>query len=217
MDTDTSSLPPPVVIDPRAQANGGEDSESSVKASTPDQAAESARTRTLSDDAAENLAFQRARVRGEAGDVTLEHGAHPQVQWQDPMDAFLAEAAADLPEDEFIIERNTGVRTKLRLRAIPTERYNRLVREQTTRKMDKALREVVEVVNEEDLKAALILEATLNIDFNDPRLRQKYGAVDVFGLVRRMFLKGEIEQLGIRIAELSGYERKYLEDQAGNS
>jgi hypothetical protein len=136
------------------------------------------------------------------------------IVWLDPMEAFLTPKAKDLPEDDYPLLR---LKTKVRVRAIPTARYKKLVTDLTRRRRVPETGEVYETVDQAKLKAQAIVMAAVNVDFRDARLLEFYKALDAEGCVERMLLPGEIDNIYSLIGKLSGFDSVFLEEAAKNS
>lgn len=66
------------------------------------------------------------------------------------------------------------------------------------------VKEKIEVVDEYKLGLEAIVEATIEPDFKDGRLREKFKTEVPSDIVEEMFLPGEITKLGNKIRELAG-------------
>ena len=71
-------------------------------------------------------------------------------------------------------------------------------------KNGKKVKEKIEVVDEYKLGLEAIVEATIEPDFKDGRLREKFKTEVPSDIVEEMFLPGEITKLGNKIRELAG-------------
>lgn len=66
------------------------------------------------------------------------------------------------------------------------------------------VKEKIEVVDEYKLGLEAIVEATIEPDLKDGRLREKFKTEVPSDIVEEMFLPGEIKKLGDKIGELAG-------------
>ncbi len=66
------------------------------------------------------------------------------------------------------------------------------------------VKEKIEVVDEYRLGLEAIVEATIEPDLKDGRLREKFKTEVPSDIVEEMFLPGEIKKLGDKIGELAG-------------
>jgi hypothetical protein len=146
--------------------------------------------------------------------VDPELSISPEEVWLDPLEALLQDSATELPEDDFPIKR---LKTKLRFRAIPTPRYNRIQADFTVRRRDTKTGEIVTTLRDREMKVQVIIESCTNFDFGEKRVWRKFNVNDVNACVERVLLPGEIDQAAIFVRELSGFGFADLEEEAGNS
>jgi hypothetical protein len=160
----------------------------------------------------------RAQIVGHeqmVGDeVDAERAVSPEEVWVDPLEAILAAADDKLPERDFAIDR---LHTKLRFRAIPTARYNRIQADCTVRRRDKVTGELVTTVKDREMKILVIVESCTNLDFSDRKMWSAYGVNDLHSCVERVLLPGEIDMASIMVRDISGFNMASLEEDAGNS
>ena len=71
----------------------------------------------------------------------------------------------------------------------------------------KKVKEKVEVTDSYKMGLDAIVAATIDPDFKDGRLREKFKTEVPGDIVEEMFLPGEIKKLGDKISELSGVEQ----------
>lgn len=171
----------------------------------------------------DELALDEEQVREETeiherrqGDV-VDPDSQPEYVWSDPMEAFLSDAALAVPEEDFpLVRESTGIHVKLRVRAIPTARYNKLINDCTVRRRDKQTGEFITIVREDEVRIHVLLNGIVNIDFHSKALLKKHNVETAEQLINKMLYKGEILQISNKIAALSGYEQMGMEDEAGN-
>jgi hypothetical protein len=106
------------------------------------------------------------------------------------LDALLA---ADLTIEKDVFIKRLG--THLTVKAIDGKTFTKI---QEQAKFGDTL--------DENLFGALLIEkACVNVNFNDPRLLEKYGASDGADVVQKALLAGEIALLTKEITEISGF------------
>lgn len=159
---------------------------------------------------------QRAEDRAfkdRAAGVVVPPGEKPMVDYIDPIDSFLAADADELPFKDIPIPRR---HTVLRMRALSTPHYSRLVEQFTVTRRDPETGERLEQTKDRELRCQLIMDSCENLDFHDERLYARFGlrSKDPYVLLERMFLPGEVAQLSEWVMRVSGGERLYQEETA---
>jgi hypothetical protein len=114
----------------------------------------------------------------------------------DVMDLLLNTEPANPPEKEYKIKRlSTKGDVVFRLRALP---YSRVAE--------------IRKVDEENQAIHIILAGVVLPDLKNGALLEKYDAVTPADLIKKMLLPGEIDDLALRVEQLSGYKTTVLEE-----
>lgn len=116
----------------------------------------------------------------------------------DILQAFLG-AETEI-EDEVYIKR---LNINLRIKGI-TEKVLTELREQSTHFVGKGTKRERRF-DEEAFNGLLISFACVNFDFGNPKMLEKYGAIDASDCVQKALLAGEVQKLQEAILRLSGF------------
>jgi hypothetical protein len=159
------------------------------------------------------LSREEREARDAAIGPRVSPDEHHKADYIDPIEAFLTPKATEKPTKEVPLDR---LGTVLKLRALSTPHYTRLVEQYTVVRRDRETGERVEQTKDRELRAQLIIDSTQNLDFNDERLYKhfKLRHRDPHALVEEMFLPGEVAQLSEWVMRVSGGERLFLEEEA---
>lgn len=114
--------------------------------------------------------------------------------------------ADTVPEKTVKIER-LGI--PVTLKGLRAKEVFRLREKYTMRKEKRG--QVIEQLDDEGFNAAIIVAATVKPNWADPRLLSKYQASGPEEVVKRVFLAGELAQLGNIVLELSGFDTELEE------
>ena len=106
----------------------------------------------------------------------------------------------ELPTATVILER---LKIKLNLKGLTEKEITSIRKECSTRKKNKGVWE--EKINNAEFDAGLIVGATTNFDWNNPKLLESKNVSDGKQYIRRKLLAGEISNLVDKILELSGF------------
>lgn len=120
----------------------------------------------------------------------------------------LFETAANLPEEAIFIRR---LDMRVTLHGLTSSKVDSIREQSTTRKTVKG--QAVEKVDSELLNARLILEATSSLEvkglklngWGDPRITSRLKLSGGEQAVRRLLLAGELDAVGDKVLELSGW------------
>ena len=121
----------------------------------------------------------------------------------DVLELLLNGEPAKLPEKEYRLKRLSrehGGDVVFKLRALPYSRVGEI------RRMD-----------EESQSIHIILAGTVSPNLKAQALLDKYGAATPAELLEKMLLPGEIDDVALRIEQLSGYKSPVLEEVKKNS
>lgn len=78
---------------------------------------------------------------------------------------------------------------------------------QEVQKNGQKVKEKVEIIDKYKLVLDAIVAATIEPDFKDSRLREKFKTEVPGDIIEEMFLPGEIKKIGDKISELSGVDQ----------
>lgn len=106
----------------------------------------------------------------------------------------------ELPTATIILDR---LKIKLELKGLTEKEISSIRKECTTRKKVRGVWE--ENLNNAEFDAGLIVAATTNFDWNNPKLLQSKNVSEGTQFVRRKLLAGEITNLVNKILDLSGF------------
>ncbi|KGO14286.1 XkdN [Clostridium botulinum] len=106
----------------------------------------------------------------------------------------------ELPTATVILDR---LKIKLELKGLSEKEISSIRKECSTRKKNKG--NWVEKLNDNEFDAGLIVGATTNINWNDPKLLESKNVSDGKQYIRRKLLAGEITNLVNKILDLSGF------------
>ena len=121
----------------------------------------------------------------------------------DVLELLLNSTPAKLPEKDYKIKRlskECGGDVIFRLRALP---YSRVAE--------------VRRVDPENQQLHIILAGVIAPDLRNAALLEKYGGATPVDMLKEMLLPGEIDDLAIRIEQLSGYKSVVVEEIKKNS
>ena len=119
------------------------------------------------------------------------------------LDLLLNANPANLPEREYRLTRlseASGGDVVFRLRALP---YDRVAE--------------IRQVDDVDQSMHILLAGVVAPDLRSQALMDKFGVVTPVDMIKEMLLPGEIDDLVIRIEQLSGYRTNVLEEVKKNS
>ncbi|MCL2045730.1 MAG: hypothetical protein FWG88_05035 [Oscillospiraceae bacterium] len=121
----------------------------------------------------------------------------------DVIDLLLNAQPAKLPEKEYKIKRlseELGGDVVFTLRALPFSRVAE-----------------IRAVSEENQPIHIVLAGVVSPDLKTPALLERFDAVTPAELISKMLLPGEIDDLALRVEQLSGYKTTVLEEVKKNS
>lgn len=116
------------------------------------------------------------------------------------LDALLGAKPTVEITEEIAIKR---LGTKFTVKALTGEDIDK-IREQATYPTKNGRKTELKV-NEEEVSRLLIVEATVEPNFNDAKLLKHFGAKDGGDCVQKSLLAGEIATLQTKVLELSGF------------
>ncbi|MFS0841168.1 phage tail assembly chaperone [Paenibacillus sp. 1P03SA] len=119
-----------------------------------------------------------------------------QVTQDDVLAALLS--VEDSPERDVYMQRFD---VNFRVKAVSIKQINRL-KMQATHTVGKT-----DVLDDEYFMALLIVEASVNMDWKNPQLLQKYDVLDAAEVVQKRLLSGEIAYLSGEIMSVSGFNQ----------
>ncbi|NWL89565.1 hypothetical protein DMN77_18620 [Paenibacillus sp. 79R4] len=133
--------------------------------------------------------------------------ANQQLNEQEILDS-LFETATNLPEETVFIKR---LSLRITLRGLTSSKVDAIRERCTVRKSSKG--QTTEKVDSELFNAALIKEATANLEvqglklsgWGDDRLTSRLKLSGGEEVVRRMLLAGELDAVGDKVLEISGF------------
>jgi len=120
----------------------------------------------------------------------------------DVINLLLTASPSKLPEKEYKIRRlsnETGGDVIFRLRAIP---YNRVTE--------------VRRIDEEEQSIHILLAGIISPDLKNTDLLARFNAVTPAELLKALLLPGEIDDLAMRVEQLSGYKSVVAEEVKKN-
>jgi len=121
----------------------------------------------------------------------------------DVLELLLNANPTKLPEKDYKIKRlskELDADVIFRLRALPYSRVAEIRR-----------------VDEDDRDPHVVLAGVISPDLRSPALMEKYGAATPVDTLKLMLLPGEIDDLAIRVQQLSGYKSNVTEEVKKNS
>lgn len=127
----------------------------------------------------------------------------------DALQAFLG-ANTNVEEEVYIKRLDTHIRVKALLEdevSSLKDRATHLVGPKNNRKKE---------FNDAEFNGLLVAAACVNIDFNNPKMLEKYGAADEGDCVRKALFAGEVLKLQEAILTLSGFGDEDMLEEAKN-
>ncbi len=121
-----------------------------------------------------------------------------EMQEEDIIKKLLGEV--EVPKAVVIIER---IGIPVELKGLNTVEIKKIREKCTSKRKIKGVAE--EKLNGEEYDAALIIGATTNFDWNNPKLLEKYSLSDGKQFILRKLLAGERTNLVNKVLDLSGY------------
>ena len=118
------------------------------------------------------------------------------------IELLLSANPRQLPEKEYKItslSEETGGDVVFKLRALP---YNRAAE--------------IKRGNTEDMNIDIILAGVVSPDLRNQALLEKYGAVTPAEMLKKLLLPGELDEIAMRIEQLSGYRLTLTEEVKKN-
>ena len=114
------------------------------------------------------------------------------------LDLLLKSSVSNPPEKDYKVKRlstECGGDVIFRLRALSFSRVAE-----------------VRAVDSDEISVHIIMAGVISPDLKKPELQAKYGALTPADLVKAMLLPGEIDDLALRIEQLSGYKKTVVEE-----